>query len=122
MKIYNATPHDIKIVEGAKFIPAIRKYVGGEVVKTIPSNGMLSAKIESVQLPSIDGIPVYGKTFLGVDALPEGYDVYIVSAKYASAATGQGADISKLYTVSDPVYTDDTGNAFLGCLGITPIF
>jgi hypothetical protein len=122
MKVYNGTPHDIKIVEGAKFVSTIRKYVGGEVVKTIKSNGMLSAKIESVQLPSIDGIPVYGKTFSGVDALPEGYDVYIVSALYASAAKGQGVDVSKLYTVSDPVYTDETGNSFLGCLGIAPIF
>ncbi|NLZ54040.1 MAG: hypothetical protein GX892_13025 [Thermoanaerobacteraceae bacterium] len=123
-KVYNGTPHSINIIEGAIFDPSIRKYVArGEVtmVTSIPSNGVLSAKIDTVNLPDIDGIPVYGKAIVGCDPLPEGYDLYIVSALYASAVRAQGGDTSKLYTVADPVYTED-GRTILGCRGICPAF
>jgi hypothetical protein len=119
--IFNGTPHAINVVDGASFNPSIRKYTGGTVVLSIPSNGMLNAKLSTVDLPAVDGIPVFGKAFTGVDALPNGYDIYIVSAMYASAAKAAGVDMSKVYTVADPVYTDD-GNSFLGCRGICPAF
>lgn len=120
-KIFNGTPHAINVVEGSVFNPAIRKYTGGNIVLSIPSNGMLNAKINAVDLPAIDNIPVFGKSFTGVDVLPEGYDIYIVSALYSSAAHKAGMDMSKIYTVADPVYTED-GNSFLGCRGICPAF
>lgn len=120
-KIFNGTPHAINVVEGSIFNPAIRKYTGGNIVLSIPSNGMLNAKINAVDLPVIDNIPVFGKSFSGVDVLPEGYDIYIVSAMYASAAVKAGMDMSKIYTVADPVYTED-GNSFIGCRGICPAF
>ncbi len=120
-KIFNGTPHAINVVSGSVFNPAIRKYTGGEVVLSIPSNGMLNAKISSVELPTIDGIPVFDKAFSGVDTLPEGYDIYIVSALYSSAAQKAGMDMSKVYTVADPVMSED-GNSFLGCRGICPAF
>jgi hypothetical protein len=120
-KIFNGTPHAINVVSGSVFTPAIRKYVGGDVILSIPSTGMLSAKISTIDLPSIADIPVFGKSFSGVDNLPDGYDVYIVSALYASAAKAAGVDCSKLYTVADPVYTPD-GNSFIGCRGICPAF
>jgi hypothetical protein len=120
-KIFNGTPHAINVVENSVFNPAIRKYTGGDIVLSIPSHGMLNAKITSVDLPDVDGIPVFGKSFSGVDNLPEGYDVYIVSALYASAAQKAGADMSKIFTVADPVYTED-GNSFTGCRGICPAF
>lgn len=120
-KIFNGTPHAINVVEGAVFAPAIRKYTGGTVVSSIPSNGMLNAKITAVDLPAVDNIPVFGKSFTGVDALPDGFDVYIVSAMYASAAAKSGADMTRIYTVADPVYSND-GNSFLGCRGICPAF
>lgn len=119
--IFNGTPHAINVVESSVFNPAIRKYTGGTVVLSIPSNGMLNAKINAVDLPAIDGIPCFGKSFTGVDPLPEGFDIYIVSALYASAAARNGVDMSKVYTVADPVYTED-GNSFLGCRGICPAF
>ena len=119
--IFNGTPHAINVVSGAEFIPTMRKYVGGTVVLSIPSNGMLNAKVSTVDSPSIGSIPVFSKSFSGVDPLPDGYDIYIVSAMYASAAARNGVDMSKVYTVADPVYTDD-GNAFLGCRGICPAF
>lgn len=119
--IFNGTPHAINVVTGSIFSPAIRKYTGGTVVLSIPSTGMLNAKINAVDLPAIDGIPCFGKSFSGVDGLPDGYDIYIVSAMYASAAKAAGVDCSKIYTVADPVYTDD-GNSFIGCRGICPAF
>jgi len=120
-KIFNGTPHAINVVENSVFNPAIRKYTGGDIVLSIPSNGMLNAKINAVDLPDVDGIPVFGKSFSGVDNLPEGYDVYIVSALYSSAAQKAGMDMSKIFTVADPVYTED-GNSFTGCRGICPAF
>lgn len=121
IKIFNGTPHAINIVEGSVFNPAIRKYTGGNVVLSLPSNGALNAKIETHILPAIDTIPVFGKSFTGVDDLPRGYDIYIVSALFASAYLKSGADMSKVFTVADPVYTED-GNSFLGCRGICPAF
>ena len=143
-KIFNGTPHAINVVENSVFNPSIRKYTGGSIVLSITSNVMLNAKISSITLPSIvladdlfteeyddcgnivlnkhyAEIPVVGKSFTGIDPLPEGYDIYIVSALYSSAAIKAGMDMSKIYTVSDPVYTDD-GNSFLGCRGICPAF
>ena len=120
-KIFNGTPHAINVVEGSTFNASIRKYVGGNVVLSIPSNGMLNAKINAVDLPAIDGIPCFDKSFTGVDPLPEGFDIYIVSALYASAAARNNVNMSKVYTVADPVYTED-GNSFLGCRGICPAF
>lgn len=120
-KIFNGTPHAINVVVGATFKPSIRKFTGGSVSHSIPSNGMLNAKIETVTLPDIEGVPVFNKQFSGVDSLPEGYDIYIVSALYASAAKAAGMDMSKIYTVSDPVMSDD-GQTFIGCRGICPAF
>lgn len=138
-KVFNGTPHAINVVEGATFNSSIRKYTGGTVVLSIPSNGMLNAKITAVDLPAVEFsnlieepyteavvdnvtlIPVFGKSFSGVDPLPEGHDIYIVSAMYASAAQKAGVDMSKIFTVADPVYSED-GNSFIGCRGICPAF
>jgi hypothetical protein len=120
-KIFNGTPHAINIVEGASFNPAIRKFSGGKVVLSIPSNGMLNAKMETIDLPSVDGIPTFGKSFKGVDELPSGFDLYIVSALFASAMQKEGADMTKIFTVADPVMSED-GQTFVGCRGICPAF
>ena len=120
-KIFNGTPHAINVVVGATFNPSIRKFTGGSVSHSIPSNGMLNAKMETVNLPDIQGIPCFGKSITGVDPLPDGFDIYIVSALYASAAIKAGMDMSKIFTVADPVMSDD-GNSFIGCRGICPAF
>ena len=120
-KIFNGTPHAINVVSGSVFNPAIRKYTGGSIVLSLPSNGMINAKITAVDLPAVDDIPCFGKSITGVDDLPVGYDIYIVSALYSSAARAAGMDMSKIYTVADPVMSDD-GNSFLGCRGICPAF
>ena len=121
MKIFNGTPHAINVVSGSSFDPSIRKYTGGSVLFSIPSNGMLNAKIAITAINSIDGIPVFSKQFSGVDPLPDGFDIYIVSALYSGAAQKQGVDLSKIYTVADPVYTYD-GATVIGCRGICPAF
>lgn len=120
-KIFNGTPHAINVVSGSSFDPKIRKYTGGNVLFSIPSSGMLNAKITTVNSGDIDGIPVYSKQFTGVDPLPCGYDIYIVSALYSGAAQKQGVDLAKIYTVADPVYSAD-GATVIGCRGISPAF
>jgi len=61
------------------------------------------------------------KVLIECESLIDGYDLYVVSALYASAVRAQGGDTSKLYTVADPVYTED-GRTVLGCRGICPAF
>lgn len=121
LKIFNGTPHAINVVQGAVFNPSIRKWTGGDVIMSIPSNGMLNAKIDVVELTAIDEIPIFGKTISGCDLLPDGYDMYIVSALYSSAILKTGADVSKVYTVADPVMNAD-GTTFVGCRGLAPLF
>jgi hypothetical protein len=126
MKIFNGTPHPINIVSNGVFATDIRKYIipdGQEpqIVANIPSDSVLSAKIDTVRLDNFGDIPVFSKTVSGCDTLPDGYDIYIVSALYVSAARACGMDTSKLYTVADPVYSAD-GRTVLGCRGICPAF
>jgi len=126
IKIYNATPHPINIINNAVYRADIRKYVVPEeiqpnIVATIPSDGILSAIIETTEKEPINGIPVYCKSINGCDPLPEGYDIYIVSALYASAARACNRNTSKLYTIAEPVYSPD-GKTILGSRGICLAF
>lgn len=114
--IFNGTPHTINIVVNSVFNQALRKYTGGEVVLSIPSNGVLNAKIPTTELPHIGDIPVFGKTIEGYDQIPEGFDIVIVSALYAAAVEGEPGSES-IYTVADPVMSED-GQTFVGCRGI----
>lgn len=124
MKITNLTPHNINIInqESCTFKPEFRKWVteNPQITKSIPSSGMVSAKINSIISGNIDGIPEYDKEIVGLDSLPEGYDIYIVSAIYAVAA--QKAKIDKpIYVITEPVF-DLEGKTVLGCLGISKAF
>jgi hypothetical protein len=121
-KIFNGTPHAINVVDNGTFDATLRKTVttNPNVVVSIPSNGVLSAKIETTDGNPINGIPTFVKRITGFDPIPDGYDVIIVSALYASAAMASGkVDMSKIYTVSDPVYSVD-GKTIYGCKGIAP--
>lgn len=125
-RIYNGTPHEISIIgaDGIRFDQNIRKYVADSevnVVMAIPSNGVLNADITTCEGEPIEGIPVYGKVLCGVDTLPEGYDVYIVSALFASAYRKITPSENRLYTIADPVYTPD-GRTILGSRGIARAF
>lgn len=123
-KIFNGTPHSINIVsEGIRFDSTIRKFVTEQPVisATIPTDCMISAKIETVESEPINGIPVFAKKITGCDSIPEGYDIVIVSAMYVSAAKAMGFDTSKCYTIADPVYSTD-GKTIVGSRGICPAF
>jgi hypothetical protein len=120
--IFNGTPHAINIVDNGTFNANIRKYVtdSPNVVASIPSNGVLSAKMHTKDGEPINGIPTFWKGISGFDPIPDGYDVVIVSALYASAVRSNGlTDTSKLFTVADPVYSTD-GKTIHGCRGICP--
>jgi hypothetical protein len=123
MDIINCTPHAINIIDNATFNSDLRKWTTSNpnIVATIPSSGVVSAKIDAVDLRPINGIPVMGKTIVGVDPLPEGDDaIYVVSALYASAYRTIHGNVERLYTVSDPVYSED-GRTILGSRGICPM-
>ena len=120
-KIFNGTHHAINIIDNGTFDANIRKHVtdAPNVVASLPSNGVLNARTTTVEIDAINGIPVFGKSFTGVDALPDGFDIYIVSAMFASAARATGQNTSKLFTIADPVYSTD-GKTIHGCKGICP--
>jgi|GEM_PF-2804579 len=122
VRIYNGTSLSVKILKGAEYTFSIRKYTATENMETVselPSNGVLTAKMDITEMPPLENIPVWSKKVTGIDQLPDGYDIYIVPALYVSAARAVGADVSKLYTVADPVYTPD-GRTILGCRGLCP--
>ena len=121
MKIFNATPHEINIVEGAEFNSAVRKFQGGTVIRSIQRNGLLNAKISTVEVESVDSIPTFDKRIDGCDPLPEGYDAYIVSALYGAAWRRQNPDGIGVYTVADPLYDASDINRIIGCRGICPV-
>ena len=122
-KIFNGTAHPIVIVKDATFAPAIRKWVGGDVSMMLPMNGPLNAKIDTIDGTPIDGIPTFGKKIWNLEPLPDGYDIYVVSSIYATAAKMFWGDkvADKMYTIADPVYSDD-GTSIRGCRGICPAF
>ncbi len=124
MNIFNATPHSINIINRGtcRFASELRKWVSEnpEILTSIPSNGMLSANIESTYEPNSSlSIPVFSKKIVGKDPIPAGYSVVIVSQLYMSACN----ELEKinLYTVADPVYSVD-GRTILGSLGICKAF
>ena len=127
MRIFNGTPHEITVIadDCIEYNATIRKYIvrdGAElnIVARIPSDGVLSAKMETVQTKAIENIPVFEKKIVGCDPVPNEYDVVVVSALYATAAQAAGYDVSRLYTIGDPVYSRD-GRTILGCRGIAKV-
>lgn len=113
MKIFNATPHDINIMTGAEYRPEIRKYVGGNIVRTIEKSGeLLNVQFTVKEEEPLDGIPIQRKVVYSIDHLPEGYEYIIVSAVYAAAY--EEPDRHRLLCVADPVYSED-GRTVLGC-------
>lgn len=126
MKIFNGTPHSISIFhsDDISFNPSIRKWIandGATPFLSIPSSGVLNAKIDTVTGSDIDGIPTFVKKVTGCDPLPSGSDLVIVSALYAVAAAKSGLDMSRIFTVADPVFSPD-GRTVVGCRGICPAF
>ena len=127
-KIWNFTPHQINVIADASFDAAIRKYtadVDVKVVASIPSDGMLSAKITTGDGELVNGnIPTFVKKVTGCDQIPDCVgedDIIVVSALYVSAFRATYGDDKRLFTIADPVYTED-GTKILGSRGICPAF
>lgn len=129
MKIWNQTPHVINIIrkDCVVFNAEIRKNVAlpdYEVATSLPTDGVLSAKLKSTLTEDILGVPCYEKQVIGCDPLPdevEDGDIVVVSALYATAYRKVYGDTNQLFTVADPVYSED-GRTVLGSLGICPAF
>lgn len=129
MRIWNMTPHAINIIrkDHVEFKAEIRKNVAlpdYEVATSLPTDGVLSAKLESTPTEDILGIPCYEKQVVGCDPLPdevEDGDIVVVSALYATAYKRTYGDTDQLFTIADPVYSND-GKTVLGSLGICPAF
>lgn len=124
----NFTPHVISVIEraSARFDKNIRKWVSDnpQILMSIPSVGMLSAVIETVDEGKVGtgGVPIFSKKVTGCEPVPDyGDSPIIVSALYVSAVRSMGLPADRLYTVADPVYTPD-GKTILGSLGICPAF
>lgn len=127
MTIVNNTPHEINIIrpEDVKFDSNIRKFVvtSSEVTPliSIPSTGVLNAKINTVETNAIDDIPVFDKSIEGCDPIPDDGNLHVVSALYMAAARAAGLDISRLLLVADPVMSPN-GKSFVGCRGLAKAF
>ena len=124
MKILNFTPHNINFFapDQVRFDSAIRKWVandGATPVSSIPSSGVLNAKIDTVPGVDVGGVPTFIKKVTGCDPLPAGDDIVIVSALFAVAAAKAGLDMARIFTIADPVFTPD-GRTVIGCRGICP--
>lgn len=118
VKLYNGTPHSINIIKGATLDSTDRKWKGGEIIQIFPPNGMLSAKINSIQTDMLNGlIPVFSKEIVDCQELLEGFDYYIVSVLYATAYKAKYGNTDKLLVVADPVMSED-GKTFVGCTGL----
>src|SRR5690606_41800933 len=85
MTILNFTPHSLNFfnVGDASFDASIRKWVakdGATPFATIPSSGMLSAKIDTVDDDPVACMPTFAKKVAACDSLPAGREVVVVSA------------------------------------------
>ena len=106
--IINKTPHAINICspEHIRFDSTIRKWVADDpavaVIKSIPSSGVLNARITTGEGEAIEGIPTFEKAIDGCDPLPDAPDdaIFIVSALFASAFIKQGGDPTKIVIIS----------------------
>lgn len=129
MAILNFTPHDLCIVENCSYDPKIRKFTCTsedlKIIKSIPSSGVLSARIDTVPGQPVNGIPTFVKKVAGCDPIPPEVgpeDIIVVSALYASAFRQVYGDDTRLYTVADPVYDESDPRRILGSRGICPAF
>lgn len=118
MRVYNGTSHDLKIYAKSDVFhdDAHKKYLllDQEIEPYIifPAQKPLSISF-GCEFAFVDGIPIKERRVYNRDELPEGYDLYIVSALYARAFGGD----PRIATVVDQVY-DARGKNMIGCLAL----
>lgn len=124
MKIFNGTQHQINFYQEEQCDttnPRKLIVLEGEEAMYIVSAGT-NLNCQKANMPAPSGafpFPVTGAvTFKGVDPLPEGYDIYIVSQLYRAACVALGQDTTQLATVNGVVYSDKDNPRPCGCLGL----
>lgn len=121
MKVRNLTPHPIVILnpDNVEFKTEIRKLITNNpvIVRTIESEGMLSAHNELIKAEPIDGINTMKILLIPSDKEPADDEYYIVSAMYLTSLLTAGKDTSKYLTIGQMVF-DEQGKTVLGCLGL----
>ena len=127
MRIWNFTPHSLNFYSESDTTPApkIRKLIintGAKPVLTVPSDGMLNAKIDYVKVDSNLPIVEYAPKVTAVDSIPENIaedDIVVVSALYISAyRIVHGTVDPRFRTISNPVYENESNPRPIGCLGV----
>ncbi len=123
--IYNGTAHEITIFSTEDTSPGKdgRKLLlkeGAVPITTIEAGTNLNCSKRNLESPLLNTkIPIVGAiVFDGVDLLPSGYDLYIVSNLYRSAYKELHGDTSKLATINGAVYQTEKDTRPVGCLGL----
>ena len=121
MKILNCTPHEICLYNENDIINKGERYlhVAEETQPEIviaPSGTIATAQME------LGGTKWNRKRiWKDVNDLPEGYDIYIVSAQYALAAKDLGRDISKFRTIVGAIKDLNDDCKTIGCYDLAEI-
>ena len=127
MKIFNGTQHQINLysINDCYEVQGGRKLVvqqDAKPVLVIESGTNLNAVKGNAPLPDIfstSELPLVGTVvFTGYDALPEGFDLYIVSNLYRSAVKELGGSTEKLATVNGVIYDDKDAVKPCGCTSL----
>lgn len=117
MKILNYTPNDVNLYSGAEYDSEIRKYKGGNIIRTFPSIGILNARMEEITKFVRENDIIFFKhkriVSFSCDDLPsqlENTDTYlIVTRVYLEVAKQKGWDVSHLLIVGEGAVVDGTG-------------
>lgn len=132
MKIYNGTAHAVNFYYAEQCDnsdprkPIVKE--GEQPYFTIPAGTNLNCQKENAPAPSGEfPFAVTGAVkFTSHDAIPDGYDLIVVSNLFRSAVLQLGGDTSRLATVDGVVYTDvihkllDNDDNFLSFLATNP--
>lgn len=115
IRVYNGTDHPIVLLNVPTKLVGRKAVQDGEVENnfTFPEQTPLSAKLSE---PSGTGALRIAPRVLDIDPLPDGYDFYIVSNLYLSAARQLGLPTDQLLTVGHPVYASSEDTRPVGCL------
>lgn len=122
VSFFNGTPHPINLIAGAEFNSAIRKHVGGREIAVIPTNTMLSARLETFPVADLgSGVTVAKQTAVSCDRLPKEVahaDYIVVSAMYGVAYRQIFSEPGvPLVTIRDLVVESAYNTRPVGCCG-----
>lgn len=114
LKVYNGTDHDVNLLNVPVKLVGRKAVQDGEVEQDFPFPKQTPLSANFTQTGD-DGPLRLAPQVRGIDPLPSGYDFYIVSNLYLSAARQLGMPTDKLLTVGQPVYADAGDTRPIGC-------